>query len=995
MSIKSKLTLTIVVFFVLTTFLTGAVVYQRGISLLNEELKRFPDSQYKVFREVVQGDEKGLSGTIYGLTHAEGLARAIARRDKETLLAAGAPILAELRRDLGITHLYFIAPDGTVILRAHKHEEDRDRLQRVTFLKARSTLQITTGIEEGKNFFSVRAVGPVYVKGKLAGFIEVGEEFNSIFERMKRMGGNNFALVLDTNLLKKLPPQVSTEAAARGGILYPTDPGLSAALAPQLTGTASHPGVTIATTRRKTVAVGLSPLKDASGKRVGYLASYRDLTPYYASLWKAILANVAVIGAVLLAANLAVVSLMRKSVNLFYDLYGHIARVSATWVLEEEIPVTTDDEVGSLVAHFNTMLSQLDRQRKELNRQIGFQRIVMETIPVPTYYGDAQGNCIGCNSSFLSWAGLGSDDVVGHPLSAVVPFHPAAGSPPATGGREGADVSQGTFVSFDGTCHDVIHYRAPFPQVDGSLGGEIGCLLDITEQKRVIEKLDQSEKMFRTLFDSIADAVFVHDETGTIVEVNEAACSRLGYSRDELLRMKIRDIASPQDVPLLPLFFDRAARGGFARLIAGERRKDGTVLPVEVTSSGFEFCGRQLLIGITRDITDQVAAEETRTHLEQQLRQSQKMEAIGTLAGGVAHDFNNILTAITGYAELAKELGAGQESLCGMVNHILVASSKGAKLIRSLLTYSRKKSGGNKEPVDLNSLLGDAESLLTKLVPESVEFSLTRCEGGLWILANGGEMEQVVMNLVANARDAIGGKGTIAIATGRVEVEARQANLLGLEEPGGHALLVVEDTGSGMDEGTLERIFEPFFSTKEVGKGTGLGLAMVYNITKHHQGGIAVDSRPGRGTRFSLYFPLVTARKIIEAATEMPEPVTGSETVLLVEDDDTIRTMFRIMLQKKGYSVIEAADGMEGWHRFQEEPGRIDLLLTDVVMPRRSGAELYQEIRRVRPDLPTIMMSGYNNELPADFYDERCLYLKKPILHQVLLSRVRELLDHR
>jgi hypothetical protein len=381
--------------------------------------------------------------------------------------------------------------------------------------------------------------------------------------------------------------------------------------------------------------------------------------------------------------------------------------------------------------------------------------------------------------------------------------------------------------------------------------------------------------------------MWVYDlETLRFLAVNDAAVTRYGYSAGEFQAMTVRDIRPKEDVVGLTDSPVSVAAGLDNAGVWRHRKKDGTVITVELTSHGVEFGGRRAELVLVHDITD-------RQRLEDQLRQAQKMEAVGLLAGGVSHDFNNVLTAIIGYANLLQlKLSAG-DPLRAYADNILSTSQRAAQLTQGLLTFSRKQVI-NPAAVELNSVISRIGRLLRRLIREDIELRLDLCDADATIMADSIQLEQVIMNLATNARDAMPDGGTLTMATNIVRIEGAAAGE-GVPKPGAYVRLTVSDTGIGMDERTRARIFEPFFTTKELGKGTGLGLAMVYGAVVQHSGFIETESAPGTGTSFHVHFPLLRAPD--DAGEQQEAPLRGgTETILVAEDDETLRDLTRSVL---------------------------------------------------------------------------------------------------
>ncbi|HHN64698.1 MAG TPA: response regulator [Nitrospirae bacterium] len=389
--------------------------------------------------------------------------------------------------------------------------------------------------------------------------------------------------------------------------------------------------------------------------------------------------------------------------------------------------------------------------------------------------------------------------------------------------------------------------------------------------------------------------------------------------------------------------------------------------------------------------------EEEKELLQAQFLQSQKMEAIGHLAGGIAHDFNNILTAIIGYSTLLQQKMKEDDPMRSMVNSVISSAERAANLTQELLAFSRKQII-NPKPVEINDLVKDMEKLLLRLIGEDIEFRTILSEQQLWVVADRGQLEQVIMNLITNARDAMPGGGILSIETATVEITRRQIDeQRDVIRPGRYAVISISDTGTGMDEETKEHIFEPFYTTKDVGKGTGLGLSVVYGIVKQHNGHIKVYSEKGHGTTFRIYLPLGKADIKEEKTEQRVELRGGTETVLLAEDESAVRELIKTVLTERGYEVIEAVDGRDAIEKFTVNRDRINLMILDVVMPEKSGREVYEEIKRIRPDIKVLFTSGYTSNIiqQKGVLDEGINFISKPVSPDELLIKVREVLEER
>jgi len=511
---------------------------------------------------------------------------------------------------------------------------------------------------------------------------------------------------------------------------------------------------------------------------------------------------------------------------------------------------------------------------------------------------------------------------------------------------------------------------------------------DITQRKGAEEALRASEERYRFLFENNPQPMWVFDnESLAFLAVNQAACRHYGYSGEEFLRMTIQDIHPPEDVPSLLQRLGSEPEEHQESGVWRHRKKDGTVFEVEITSHPLLFGGHNAQLILALDVTE-------RRHLEAQLRQSQKLEAVGTLAGGVAHDFNNLLTTILGYSELVLQQLDADSPLREEVGEIQRAGERAAGLTHQLLAFSRKQVLA---PVvlDLNTAVADMEKMLQRLIGEDVSLAAV-LDPNLWcVRADPGQIEQVIVNLVVNARDAMPRGGKVTIETRNIDLDDSYVRAHAYVRPGEHVCLSVSDTGTGMDAETRSRIFEPFFTTKGPAKGTGLGLSTVYGIVKQSGGSIEVYTEPGRGTSFKVYLPRVFGSEERAAPQARRPAPSGSETVLLVEDEEAVRRLARLVLEKIGYTVLEAGSAEEALSLTADSAHRVDLVLTDSVMPGMSGPELAQRLRTERSNLKVLFMSGYTDDaiVRHGLLDAREAFLQKPFTPDLLARKVREVLD--
>ncbi len=540
----------------------------------------------------------------------------------------------------------------------------------------------------------------------------------------------------------------------------------------------------------------------------------------------------------------------------------------------------------------------------------------------------------------------------------------------------------GRLIPVEVTLNDLEHAGETF---------HVAYVMDRSERKSAEARIAHVENRFRAIFESAHDGIFLIAPDSIYADCNPAA--------SEMFRCAKKDMLTKNPQWFSPPFQPDGRNTGekaeelIAAALEGKpqsfewkhRRADGSEFDAMVMLSRFELDQEPMMLAIVRDISQ-------RKSLETQLYHSQKLEAVGRLAGGVAHDFNNLLTAITGYGSMMKMKMKPDDPQMVTIEQILSAADRAAQLTRGLLAFSRKQII-NPKPVELNAIVKGIDKLLRRLIGEDIILTSKLAEKLLKVMADAGQIEQVLMNLVTNARDAMPDGGAVVITT--EEKRERHFCFPGLIKPGNYALITVSDTGEGMDEKTREKIFEPFFTTKELGRGTGLGLAIVYGIIKQHNGFIDVNSEPGKGTTFRILLPLISETIADMDAKTLPPPEKGTETILLAEDDQVVRTMVGIFLRDFGYRVIDAVDGEEALEKFAEHEKEIDLLILDVILPKKSGGEVYNAVRGARPELDILFVSGYTADIihKKGIYDEDLQFISKPINPFDLLRKIREILD--
>jgi PAS domain S-box-containing protein len=667
-----------------------------------------------------------------------------------------------------------------------------------------------------------------------------------------------------------------------------------------------------------------------------------------------------------------------------------------------EKPFESKEMLNTITHCLNQLEMRKEIKKKTLDLAMAEEkyRDLYDHAPDMYYSIDKEGYIIEVNQTMADTIGYSKEELIGHHLTEIY----TEDSKKEFEKNFPVLLKQGSLfglerrvVRRDGGVIDVSINVSVIYEEKGTPIKTRTIMRDITEKKRMENDLASEKERLLVTLRSIGDGVITTDTTGKIILMNKVAEELTGWTQEEatgrpysvvfhIINEKTREVPEDPIVKVIKtgMIVELAnhivliARDGTERVIADSgtpiKDKDGSIIGVVL---------------VFRDITE-------RRKIEEEFQKASKLESIGILAGGIAHEFNNLLTTIIGYGKLLNEEIKKDDPLRHNVDLIIASSERAASLTKDLLAFSREQII-NLMPVRINRIIKNVEKLLLMVIGEDIELRTTLADEGAVIMADSGKIEQVLINLATNARDAMPDGGYLTISTELVELDEEYLNLKAhdYKKPGVYTLISVTDTGAGMDKKIMEKIFEPFFTTKEVGRGTGLGLSIVYGIIKQHNGYINVYSELGKGTTFKMYLPIVKS-DVKETESAVSTALTGgTETVLVAEDNEEVRNLIKNILQKSGYKVIEAVDGEDAINKLAEDKDKIQLLIFDVIMPKKSGKEAYEEIKKIRPDIKALFTSGYAADIiqKKGVFEERFDFISKPISPKGFLKKVREILD--
>ena len=683
--------------------------------------------------------------------------------------------------------------------------------------------------------------------------------------------------------------------------------------------------------------------------------------------------------------------------------------------LDIELPPASEDEIGELAQEFNGMTKSLSAAQNELISARDYIDDIVNSMGDTLIVIAPSGEIQKVNAAACSLSGFEEDEIVGQPLQKIIEADEVLFTLtdlPALVRNEAIQSLNVLFRTKSGEKIPVSLTGSPMYDETGDIQAVILVARDIRELSKLLDELHatnqqlqsevsertkteqallESERNYKEILNATSEAIFLHDAaTGEILDVNQTMLEMYGYTYEESLDLSLRELGSnepPYTQKKAIEFVKKAVVEGPQVFDWQARRKNGEIFWVEVSLKSSEIGGYGRVLAVVRDISG-------RKEIEKELRQAQKMEAIGTLAGGIAHDFNNILTAIVGFSQLAKRLAKDDPKVTGYLEKVITSSRRAENLVMQILTFSRMTEQ-EKKPLQLSLIIKEVLQMLRHTIPSTIEIKSNIQSQGT-AMADPTQIHQIVMNLSTNAYHSMRETGgTLAVSLTEVELTAKDYPLEDIV-PGKYLRLEISDTGVGMDAETRAKIFEPYFTTKEAGKGTGLGLAVVHGIVSDHNGHITVYSEPGKGSTFHVYLPLIEEPAAdFMGPKEEEGPSGGNERIIFIDDEDAIVEFAVAVLTENGYSVTTFTNGMQALQEFARKPDDFDLVITDMTMPYMTGADLAKEILAIKASVPIILCSGYSELVNR----EKALamgiaeYIQKPILIDNFLRSVRQVLD--
>ncbi|MDH5297449.1 MAG: PAS domain S-box protein [Desulfobulbaceae bacterium] len=979
MSVKHKAILSVsLIFLALSAFNLSS-----GIVQYNRDLQRTIEADQNEFHHVISTTTDYLFN-VYSIRlrtmveNNDKIVQAFADHDRERLLQLTRPFYEKLKQENPFFEvMHFHLPDGRSFLRVHQPQLFGDDLRpiRPAIQYVHAQRKHLTGFEIGRYGPFYRVIEPVFHEGKYVGVVEIGIDARQLVLLLRNRLKVEAAAYFDKAAWSPAKHYQGGVIERGGRVLLAGKESVFGVLPPTLDLAREEQRLDIGA--RSYIARVHPVIADFAGKPLGGIFILQDISGHLHAKRKFVRDSL-LFSSILLLASLVV---------LYFSFGGLIGRLESLQSRQREL---IDDLTREVAERKQVELSLRDSEEK--------LKSMLESVGDHVLMVDRDLDIVWANEAMRR---AYDNRIVGMKCYETIRNR-----------REPcpADQCLARRVLADGSSHEdecrvaspagEVFYRcsanAALKNEDGSPATVIEVYRDITPVKQAEEAAQRLHHRNQLLLEAAGEGIYGVDLAGNTTFVNPAALRLTGYAMEELVGRNQHAIlhhtrgdgaAYPAcECPMMTAMQDGQVYHVFDEVFW---RRDGSSFPVEYVATPILEEGAIVgAVVVFRDVTE-------RQQLEGQLLQSQKMEAVGRLAGGIAHDFNNLLTTILGYSELVLQKVAADAPIRNGIEAIARAGQSAAALTRQLLAFSRKQVIAMQE-VRLDRIVTSIGRMVARTVGEDIRLVIHAVESCGTIKGDPGQIEQILMNLVVNARDAMPAGGSLMIETAPVQLEQEYCRLHQGLAPGRYALLSVSDTGCGMSAEVRQRLFEPFFTTKPQGKGTGLGLATVHGIVKQHNGHIFVDSEPGRGTTFKIFFPVLSG---VTPAGDEPEEEGalpgGSETVLVVDDNEAVCAMVRDALVSLGYRVHTSASGEEALARVVEEGWRIDLLLTDLIMPGMNGWELSQALQVLRPAMRTLVMSGYTDKviLENGALKAGVAFIHKPVMPSNLAARVRELLD--
>lgn len=959
----------IVLIFLMTVNLAALFWFENR--RINEESRDDLNDFQSLFKEVLDSEEKLLNTLLDNYEQDKSLQRAYLAKDREKLLRKATPYLEEAQILSGISHFYFIKPDKRVFLRVHRSAQYDDYIEHNTLKEAIRNNTISADIELGKfGNFTLRVVRPWRVDGEVIGYLELGKDMEHIIPKLKQITANDLFFWVDKSLIKREYWRKGLEDKGRSGnwdelaqwvVVDRTLRELPEKVREYVQSDYKGQDGSLFTMSLygRSYRVGLIPLKNFGGIEFGEIAVMHDVTDEV----KSFMALLIFVG----------VSCLIGGAIIVYFSYLYLR-----W-LEKR-----------LIEKHNSMSIELSKVSQHTE-------LILNSVSEGIFGIDRKGRHTFVNPAAAKMLGHNREDLIGKYSHSLWHHTKHDGTdfqeeecPIYTTLKNGEShyVEDDVFWRKDGTSFSVDYSSTPIT-AHGIIFGAVVSFRDISETKKITEELHRSEEVSKTITDAALNAIIMMESDGGITFWNPAAERIFGYMKEEALGKDLHFLLAPNG------FRDDFRKGleelkqssrGFAAGKVMELRgvkKGGETFPLEISLSSFETNGSWNAVGIIRDISERKIAEKERENLQAQIRRIQKMEAIGTLAGGIAHDFNNILGAILGFTDLALLEVPKEGELRENLEQVRKASQRAKDLVSHILTFSRQAET-KRRPLNVIPIVKEAIKMLRSTLPSTIEIKQNITADSFKIMADPVQIHQILMSLCTNAADAMPHKtGTLGILMSKTEISIHEAAVYSNISPGEYFKLAVSDTGCGMEKTVIERIFEPFFTSKEKGVGTGMGLSVLHGIVESYNGCIIVDSEPGKGSTFTVLIPLIAEETAGEESGEraaIPLP-KGEGTVLLVDDDTALVAMGRRMLEYLGYEVVSFANSIEALEAFQAQPDKFDLVVTDQTMPNITGVDLAKKIMGIRENMPIIICTGFSEIATKDKAKAMGIrgYLMKPL----------------